>query len=161
MNERRNGQFVLPGQKLGVIEEFIPNSGTFVDDGIIYACNTGLVLMDLSNKTVSVYSKVLNLNFPEVGNVVVGIVKAVQSSQAIIRINMLGKKVLSGFFTGAIHVSDVSFKYTDNMSNIFRSGDIVRSLCGEILSIDRKRLLCKKCGSTENRKISVDYGKDV
>jgi exosome complex component CSL4 len=74
------------------------------------------------------------------------------------------------------------------MSNIFKVGDIVRakvisrmnktfhlstkgnnlgvissycSLCGEILSIDRKRLLCKKCGSTENRKISVDYGKDV
>jgi exosome complex component CSL4 len=188
MNERRNGQFVLPGQKLGVIEEFIPDLGTFVDDGIIYASNTGLVLMDLSNKTVSVYSKVLNFNFPEVGNVVIGIVKAVQSSQAIIRINMLGKKALSGFFTGAIHVSDVSFKYTDNMSNIFKVGDIVRakvisrtnktfhlstkgnnlgvissycSLCGEILSIDRKRLLCKKCGSIENRKISVDYGKDV
>ena len=101
MNERRNGQFVLPGQKLGVIEEFIPNSGTFVDDGIIYSSNIGLVLMDFSNKTVSVYSKVFSLNIPEVGSIVIGTVKAVQSSQAIIRINMVDNKVLSGFFSGS------------------------------------------------------------
>ncbi|MBS7659300.1 hypothetical protein KEJ28_01220 [Candidatus Bathyarchaeota archaeon] len=35
--QRRNsGRFVLPGDLLGVIEEFIPNSGTYVENGNIY-----------------------------------------------------------------------------------------------------------------------------
>ena len=34
--EQRSGHIVLPGERLGVIEEFIPDSGTYVKEGIIY-----------------------------------------------------------------------------------------------------------------------------
>jgi hypothetical protein len=33
----QNGNLVLPGERLGVIEEFIPDSGTYVKDGVIYS----------------------------------------------------------------------------------------------------------------------------
>ena len=33
---KSSGQFVVPGQRLGVIEEFVPNSGTYVKDGYIF-----------------------------------------------------------------------------------------------------------------------------
>ena len=33
--EQKTGQLVLPGERLGVIEEFTPDTGTFVKDGVI------------------------------------------------------------------------------------------------------------------------------
>ena len=33
MREISSGQFVIPGEKLGVIEEFIPDVGTYVENG--------------------------------------------------------------------------------------------------------------------------------
>ena len=33
--EQKSGHLVLPGERLGVIEEFIPDSGTYVKDGVI------------------------------------------------------------------------------------------------------------------------------
>ncbi|MCW4020017.1 MAG: RNA-binding protein, partial [Candidatus Bathyarchaeota archaeon] len=75
---RRSGQFVVPGQKLGVIEEFIPDSGTYVEDGIIHSENVGYILMDFANKKVSVYPAARNLNMPKVGSIVVGNVRSVQ-----------------------------------------------------------------------------------
>ena len=46
---------MLPGERLGVIEEFIPDSGTYVKDGVIYAKIVGRALMDMMNRKVSVY----------------------------------------------------------------------------------------------------------
>ena len=37
----QSGDVVLPGDRLGVIEEFIPGLGTFEDEGIIFATING------------------------------------------------------------------------------------------------------------------------
>ncbi|MCJ7714526.1 hypothetical protein MUO66_08745, partial [Candidatus Bathyarchaeota archaeon] len=42
--EHKSGKLVLPGERLGVIEEFIPDSGTYVKDGIIYSQVIGTAL---------------------------------------------------------------------------------------------------------------------
>jgi exosome complex component CSL4 len=182
---KKSGQFVVPGEKLSVIEEFIPNSGTYVADGAIYSNNVGYVLMDLANKKVSVYPTAHNLNVPKVGITVVGNVMSVQSSTAVMRMNIVGGKFLSGFFSGIIHVSDVSFRYTENMFDAFKVGDFVRakvisdknktyhlstkeenlgviyalcSQCGSFLSSKGRELECGACGNVEERKIASDYG---
>jgi len=182
---RVSGQFVVPGERLGVIEEFIPNSGTYVEDGVIHSKNVGYVLMDFANKKVSVYPAARNLNVPKVGTVVVGKVTSVQSSQATVRMTKIGRKIISGFFTGLIHISDVSFRYTENMFNAFKVGDIIRakvvsdknkiyhlstkgenlgvlyafcSQCGGPLSLKGKELVCEVCGNVEKRKFASDYG---
>ena len=54
-SDRKNGQLVLPGERLGVIEEFIPNAWTYVKNGEIFASVTGRALIDFLNKHVSVY----------------------------------------------------------------------------------------------------------
>jgi len=186
MNEtRQSGQFVVPGQKLGVIEEFIPNSGTFVENGVIRSKNVGYMLMDFANKKVSVYPAARNLNVPRVGSIIVGNTTGVQSSLAIIRIKKVGSKIISGYFTGVIHISDVSFRYTDSMFESFKLGDLVRakvisdknhtyhlstkgeklgvvlaycSQCGNVLSLKGRGLRCEACGNVERRKIASDYG---
>ena len=51
-SRRKSGQFVVPGERLGVIEEFTPSSGTYVQEGVIYSKVTGHALLDLPNKRV-------------------------------------------------------------------------------------------------------------
>jgi len=182
---RKSGQFVAPGDKMGVIEEFIPNSGTYIEDGVIHAKNAGYVLIDYSAKKVSVYPLARNINIPRVGNIVLGNIETVQNSLAVLRMIKIGRKSSSGSFTGLIHVSYVGFRYTETMFDAYRVGDIVRaevisdknrayhlstrgenlgaiyafcSRCGQILAFKNKRLQCDRCGGVEKRKIALDYG---
>ena len=183
---RRSGKFVVPGEKLGVIEEFIPDSGTYVEDGAIHSENVGYILMDFANKKVSVYPAAHNLNVPKVGSIVVGNTRSVQSSVAVIRMIKVGRKFISGHFRGMIYISDVSFRYTESMFEAFRVGDLVRakvisdknrtfhlstkgetlgviyafcSQCGGILVHKGRGLACQTCGYVEERKTASDYGK--
>lgn len=188
MDLRKSGQFVVPGEKIGVIEEFIPDDGTYVEDGVIYAKNAGYILIDSISRKVSVYPLTKGLAYPKIGNTVVGYVISIQGSTAFIRIIKVGKRLLSGFFTGALHVSDVNTRYTDEVSNAVKIGDLVRakvinyangvfhlttkgeklgviltlcSKCGGILLLKNKKgrkLYCKDCGNIEIRKIALDYG---
>ena len=49
--EQKSGHLVMPGERLGVIEEFIPDSGTYVKDGVIFSKIIGRSLVDLQNQT--------------------------------------------------------------------------------------------------------------
>ena len=65
--EQKTGRLVVPGERLGVIEEFIPDAGTYVKDGVIYSKIVGRALVDLLNKRVSVYPLVNSELVPKVG----------------------------------------------------------------------------------------------
>lgn len=64
-SDQKSGQLVIPGDRLGVIEEFIPNAGTYVRDGVIYSRAVGRALVDLSSRRVSVYPLSRKLTVPE------------------------------------------------------------------------------------------------
>lgn len=185
---KRSGRFVIPGEKLGVIEEFMPGPGTYVQEGTIYSKITGRTLVDILSKKVSVYPVVHAAPVPHVGSLVVGQVYNVQSKIAIIRIWKISKKLLSGFFSGILHISDVAREFVDNMFDVCRTGDIVRakviseknrayhlstaeknlgviyafcSRCGYMLQLRRGQLKCPRCGKTEKRKVASDYGRGI
>ncbi|MFB3888841.1 MAG: exosome complex RNA-binding protein Csl4 [Candidatus Bathyarchaeia archaeon] len=186
--EQKSGHLVLPGERLGVIEEFIPDSGTYVKDGIIYSKIVGRALMDLLNKRVSVYPLIEGAVVPKVGVTVVGQVGNAQSDNVLVRIFEVGaKKKMSGVFSGILHISDVSDRYVNSMNEVCKPGDIVRakviseknqifhlstsdkslgviygfcSLCGEMLEQRRHEMRCVKCGNIEKRKTAIDYGKE-
>jgi len=186
--EKRSGRLVIPGEKLGVIEEFTAGTGTYTYNGTIYAKITGRTLIDLLNKKVSVYPVIQAVNIPRVGSVVVGQVYGVQSKSATIRIWKIGKKLLTGFFTGVLHISDVSRGFVEHMHDVCKTGDIVRakvisdknrtyhlstaernlgviyafcSECGSLLSKQRGQLSCPRCGKIEKRKLASDYGRGI
>lgn len=186
--QQTSGQIVLPGERLGVIEEFIPDAGTYVKDGIIYSLTVGRALFDFSNKKVSVYSSTGKAIVPKIGSIVLGQVSHVQSESAGIRIFKIDKKTLSGAFSGVLHVSDVQLRYVESMFDVCKVGDILRgkvvsdknriyhlstkdknlgvvyalcSRCGNLLELRRNVLHCSKCGKTEKRKIALDYGKET
>jgi exosome complex component CSL4 len=185
-SERKSGLFVVPGDRLGVIEEFTPGPGTYVEDGIIHSEVTGRTLLDMLNRQVSVYPLVQTVNVPKVGSIVTGLVLDVRSKQAVLRIFQIGEKMVSGFFTGMLHISGVSRGYVDSMFDICRPGDIMRakvistknrtfflstaekdlgvvsalcSICGNVLQPGNRGMQCPECGNIEGRKILPDYGK--
>jgi len=183
--EQKSGHIVLPGERLGVIEEFIPDSGTYVKDSVIYSKIVGHALMDLLNKRVSVYPLLNGAVTPKVGAIVLGQVGNAQSDNALVRIFKVGNKKISGVFGGILHISDVSDRYINSMNEVCRSGDIIRakviseknqichlathdknlgvlygfcSRCSTVMNIDRYEMRCPKCGSIERRKTAIDYG---
>ncbi|MEJ5326678.1 MAG: exosome complex RNA-binding protein Csl4 [Candidatus Bathyarchaeia archaeon] len=185
-SERKSGNLVLPGERLGVIEEFIPDSGTYVKDGIIYSKLVGRALMDLISKRVSVYPLSNEVTVPKVSATVIGQVCNAQSDNVLVRIFKIGSKKLSGVFTGILHISDVAEKYVKSMNDVCKPGDIIRakvisdknqiyhlstkdknlgvvyafcSRCSSLLEPKRHEMMCQKCGNVEKRKIALDYGK--
>jgi len=123
----KSGHLVLPGERLGVIEEFIPDSGTYVKDGVIYSKIVGSALMDLLSKRVSVYPLISGATVPKVATTVVGQVGNAQSDNVLVRIFKIGSKRLSGVFTGILHISDVQERYVKSMNEVCKPGDIIRT----------------------------------
>ena len=185
----RQGTFVVPGDRIGVLEEFLPGPGTYVDGGDLRAANVGFLLLNLTDRRMSVF-KPARLKgaacVPRPGAVVIGEAMSTQRTYCLIRIWMVGSRHLPGFFTGLLHISNVGLRVKD-MFNVARPGDIVRarvisaknrirhlstankrlgviyafcSNCGELLKArPDKKLFCEACGSVELRKLASDYGK--
>jgi exosome complex component CSL4 len=186
--DKKSGRFVLPGERLGVIEEFVASDGTYVEDGVIYSKVVGRALLDFLNKRVSVYPLVHGANVPKVGSIVLGQVSNVQKQNAFVHINKIGKNQLSSFFSSILHISDVQLRYVDSMFDVCKPGDIIRakvisekngtyhlsvkdrnlgvvyafcSQCGYMLELRRQRMCCPRCGKIEKRKTALDYGRGL
>ena len=187
-NDQKTGLLVVPGERLGVIEEFIPDAGTYVKEGVIYSRVIGRVLIDLVHKKVSVHQLAQGAKVPITGSTVVGQVSNAQSDTAGVLIFEVSDKEVKGAFVGILHVSDVAMRYVDSMYDICKAGDIVRakviseknrtyhlttkdknlgvvyafcSNCGGLLEPKRQGMHCPKCGRIERRKIASDYGKGL
>lgn len=185
-SEQKSGQLVVPGDRLGVIEEFIPDAGTYVQDGVIYSKIVGHALIDLMQKKVSVFPVGKGTKVPKIGSIVIGQVSNVQIQTASMRFSQVDKKQIAGFFSGVLHVSDVQMRFVDSMFDVCKPGDIMRakiiseknrtyhlstqdkelgvvygfcSNCGQGLEQRRQGMHCPRCGRIESRKTSIDYGK--
>jgi len=184
--ERKSGKFVIPGDYLGVIEEFLPGGGTYIENGNIYSSTVGHLLLDSRDRRVSVYQKTRTPLFPKKGNLVLGKVITVHPKTLGLKIFQIGKKLLYNSLNGIMYITDVSKYYVKTMLDAFNIGDIVRtkvistinreihlttqgnglgviqakcSLCGHTLILDKNRLRCPQCNKTRWRKIAHDYGK--
>lgn len=184
--ERKSGDFVYPGSRLAVIEEFLPGKWTYAEKGNIYSMITGHMLIDIPNKTISVYPSVRLPLVPKIGSTVLGQVSEVRERGAKIRILMINKKRSFKSFWGAIHVFNVSERFVRKASDAFKPGDLVYarvistvnktfhlstegrkfgvvhalcSHCGHSLAAINGSLKCPLCKRTEQRKIASSYGR--
>ncbi len=187
-NARINDQFVIPGQKLCVIEEFIPGDGTFEDDGNIYSKTIGTTRFDFINKVVTVQRKTKKPVVPEENATVMAMVTRSQKKIAQLEILSIDEKPLDIPFTGILHISSSSPSYQHSMKDVVKAGDIVRariinaksvlpqlttigrdlgaikafcSRCGQALILKNGELRCAACGNTEIRKTAQDYRNDL
>jgi exosome complex component CSL4 len=187
-SEQKTGWLAVPGDRLGVIEEFNPDSGTYVRDGVIHSKVIGRVVIDLERRSLSVRQFVGPSRVPSVGSTVLAQVSNAQSDTAGARIFEIGGEEINGVFTGVLHVSDVTLRYVDSMYDVCKAGDIIRakvvseknrtyhlstkdknlgvvyafcSACGTLLEPRRTGMHCPRCGRIERRKTASDYGKGL
>ncbi len=181
----RQGKLVFPGEVLGVIEEYFPGSGVYVDDnGYLRAGVVGRVVIDIVKRIINVKQLFDKPVIPRIGDIVEGIVSSVSDDLAFIDIYAIeDRSPRSIDFTGILHISQVSSEYISTMYDALRVGDIVRARvisnnqpyqlttkepslgvivafctrCGAILRKRDDRLVCPVCGSIEKRKVSTMY----
>lgn len=186
--ESRSEKFIVPGERIGVIEEFISGPGTYIKEGTIRSKVVGHVMIDLPNKTASVYPSAWPPTVPREGSVVVGTVTGMQERSASIKIWKVGDRYASGSFTGILHVSTASSEYIENLRDWFKISDIVRAKvtseknsvyqlstvgprlgviyascvrCGRLLIKRQDSLYCSSCNAEDRRKAAKDYGNGV
>lgn len=185
---RESEKFIFPGERLGVIEEFLPGQGTYVENGNIYSATTGYLQLDKINKEAQVHSRVRTPLIPKNGDIVIGHVSSVQDKTMSIDIFQIDDKIINTSFRGVMHVSNTSQSYVKTLFDVFKVGDVVRSKvmstmnrvfhlttqgndlgviqaacsrCGDQLVIRNRRLRCPSCHISASRKLASDYGEDA
>ncbi|MCS7106819.1 MAG: exosome complex RNA-binding protein Csl4 [Acidilobaceae archaeon] len=127
------GTPVLPGDPLGVEEEYVPGENVYTDSaGYLRASLTGRPIYENKSKVVTVSTK-KRIRFPPIGSNVVGIVSSVKSD--FVTIELYGVlslthavKWLSEFpsvYTGLLPVREVAGEYVKDVFEYFRVGDVV------------------------------------
>jgi len=176
---------VLPGDRLGVIEQFLPGAGTYEDNGNIYATFTGTAKIDTKNKRVTVLPTTRIPELPKEGATVITSVTHATEKMATMSIWKIEGKNLQNPFTAILHISSSSPRYERHMSDVCKAGDIIRarvidmtnripqlttagrglgvvkafcSKCGNVLEFKNRKLQCNACGNFERRRLAEDYG---
>lgn len=177
---------MILGDRLGVVEEFIPGPGTYEQEGTIYANFTGTARIDTRNKRVTVVPITRIPVLPKEGTTVLASVTHAQEKMATVSIWKIDGRTLQNPFTAILHISSSSPRFERNMSDVCKAGDILRarvidttnripqlttagrglgvvkafcSKCGAVLTIMNRRLQCSSCGNIERRRLAEDYGK--
>jgi exosome complex component CSL4 len=182
----KEGDSVLPGERLGVIEEFLPGEGTFQDeDDVIYATITGLVHIDMKERKISVEGTTRKPAYPTRNDIVFGFIQHVTKKSAIVNIFQIEDVECPVTFSGYLFIKNAAGGYIDQMRDLFAPGDMIIarvqhqtdglarlstvgsrygviqascSRCGEPLHLRGRQLECIECGNYEKRKLSQNYG---
>lgn len=170
--------FVLPGDKLGFIEEIGSGSNTFDDGDMIRSSTAGILIIDKKDKIAQVDNG-KQLTVPKKGDIIIGTVSAVLSSMIAVAIHYInGNPTTSGIECICqnpdrrrilARVNDVIVLKIDAHLN----GAIHATMdepelgvlftkcisCGGSVVPMRDRVKCPNCGYMEERKLSVNYEK--
>ncbi|MGQ9759515.1 MAG: exosome complex RNA-binding protein Csl4 [Candidatus Methanomethylicaceae archaeon] len=183
MNKEKK-RITIPGEQLGVEEEFIPGEGIYVEEGRLYSSNLGALVVDPKTRKVEVNSGV-KVAVPEVGDIVEGVVVGPMREDSIVIeiLRIRGKRGLKGVFTGILHVSNAGKGYLNTIFDAVGLGDWVLAKvvtawppyqlstaddelgviyatcpkCGEELVLKRGKLFCNREKAFERRKVSIHY----
>lgn len=180
-------KLILPGDKIGVIEEFLYGDGAYEQDGVIRSQVLGDARLDLERRVAEVLPRTRKPVFPKEGSEVLGEIGEVKRPTASIDIFKIDGETVEAPFTGILHFSSMSREYSSHMSLAVKEGDIVKanvinmknlaiqvsiqgpeygvvyafcSKCGDLLELRRTRLVCPNCGRVEKRKTSEFYGRE-
>ncbi len=184
MTRVSDGQFVVPGEKLGVVEEFDPGPGTVDVNGTVYASQTGKAAVDKNRRIVAVKTMAGPPLVPEEGSTIIGMVEKIQEKMAIVNIVMVDGRKVARPFTGMLHISNASPRFEQEMGDVCKPVDIIRakvidtgeripklttagpglgviraycSKCGGELVFSGRILRCTLCRNVERRRLADDF----
>ncbi len=116
---------VLPGDKVAVIEEFVPDDSCFEQEGVIYSTFLGKVIPDSKKHKISVQPKIKYKEI-KVGDVGIGRVLFVKKQIASIDIYYINDEFMGVPVSSILHVSEASRRFVKNMFEVTRPGDWIK-----------------------------------
>ena len=122
-------KIVMPGDKLGIIEQYVPGEGTYDDDGEIKSSVLGNVKINQKKRIISVDSKFGKPALLKKGDIVYGQITDIKPQRANINIDCIkdNPRPLALPYMGAIHISQAKKDYLEKLGDAFRIGDIVQA----------------------------------
>jgi len=176
----------VPGEILGVIEEFVPRENVYVIDGFIKSLVLGIPSYNLKEHIVSVRPLKENKPLvPKFNDIVYSQVVRIKENAAFTSIfEIEGRGCLQVPFTGILHISQISSTYVKSIYDAVRIGDVIRAkvvsrkgppfhistrgkdmgvvyalcpLCVKPLKRRGVHLLCPSCKRVSKRKLSELY----
>ena len=85
----KNGAFVMPGDKLGIIEQYLLGKGTYEDNGEIKSSVLGNVQIDSKMRTITVKAKSSQPALLKLGDTVYGQITDIKTQRANVNIDCL------------------------------------------------------------------------
>jgi len=189
--EIKSGDFVVPGEFLATVAEFIPNEGVYEKGDNVYSSRTGVVLKDADSKKISVHPKTGVPPTLNEGDIIIGTIDRIRGQIANVDIAAIrgdeGREPTVPD-DSIIHISNISDDYVEEIEDELKPADIVRakvigleknsarlSIKGESLGVlvafcsecrhemekSDSKLKCPNCGSVESRKIANDYRQGI
>ncbi len=187
----KTGDFVVPGDFLATAEEFVPDEGVYEENDEIYSAVTGVTLMDIDSKKISVHPKTGTPPVFKEGDIVIGRVSRIRGQIANVEVGAIrGKddRELPFSEDAIVHISEISDDYVDEIGDELRPLDIIRakvisaqkgsvklstkgeslgvlvsfcSKCRNLLEKKNSDLKCPNCGNVTSRKITNDYRQGI
>jgi exosome complex component CSL4 len=172
----RFGRLVLPGERLGVVEEYLPGTGVkALKSGHLVATHLGYAEFDRRNHIVSV-RPLRAVRKPSVGDTVLATVREIQEKVIWSDIlAILGTKLTTSY-SGALLRKGQGLDYVpgdiylarvvDELSGIYTLSVEGKELglvqgfcdvCGRPLMLKLNHLECRQCRRSYRKKISIHY----
>ncbi len=180
---------VVPGEVLGVSEEFVNGFGTLEDaEGKIYAIFEGKIEKNSSKRSISIdASKIVRPL--QSGDLVYGRIEDLYSSMALVTFQPVvnGNIYPSGGGSAFIRISELDDSYVQSLSDHIRIGDMIKAKIAEIkplatyltikestlgvisaycskdrfqMNLINNRFVCPNCSNSERRKIIGNSNKN-
>ncbi|MDR2624345.1 MAG: exosome complex RNA-binding protein Csl4 [Methanobrevibacter sp.] len=184
MNEQ--GDFVMPGDVIGVSEQYLPGAWTYEDDGYIKAAVIGNI--SINRHEIAIVPRTTTPLLLKVGDIIVGQITDIKGQRAMIDVqaSIDSSRELALPYSGAIHISHVKKGYLEKLTDAFKIGDIIEGkvvkIMGDNIDINtedpehgvlkamcsrcrgfmdptdsKDTLYCESCNRKEKRKISLNY----
>ncbi len=176
-------EIVLPGDAVGVVEEYLGEGFVYEYNGVLRAATVGFVQRDASKHLLKVVRTGRTPNVPTKGDVVYGVVSDAKPKMVVVDIVSMDKKVFQPPFTALLPISMISTERVESADSLYTESDIVIAKvestsspfilstkgsefgvilarcrnCGSMLESDTKILICPNCGAKDRRKLSSNY----
>jgi exosome complex component CSL4 len=182
-------KLIFPSAKIGVEEEFLPSTGTYLDKDSheVRAAVFGEKYIDKKYYRAKVYSIPSGSKVPRRYDTVVGVVVKAGKNVARFDVIFVNGKRVEPAYSAIMHISDASRDYVRSFDSFYGNGDLVRATvidaksipiqleakkndtgviyslcekCGEeTTKIKRNSLKCTSCGWKQTRNTAIDYGR--
>jgi exosome complex component CSL4 len=180
-----NDEIVVPGDRVGTIEEVIPGRGTYEEDGVVYSTELGKYSYDLDEMKALVYSK-KQPAIVKKRDIIIARVRDIRNSMVVADVvKIVGQdREVAGETMASLHVSKISRDYVSDVRREYRIGDFIRAIviqakpsiqlatdarefgvlralcmaCRTPMKVHQKQVKCPECERIESRKLAEDFG---